>query len=80
MDMNRQWISKGRIGLSLVFTTVLSTLGVWGQPAALTDSLLSLEACINMALERNHSMVMASNTLKMAENNVTAAPFCLPWM
>jgi len=58
-----------------LFVTILSQTGVLGQTAIAKDSLLSLEACINMALERNHSMVMASNTLKMADNNVSAAPF-----
>lgn len=73
--MNKQLNQRTRVTLIGLVVTALSTMVSWGQTATVTDSLLSLEACINMALERNHSMVMASNTLKIAENNVTAAPF-----
>ncbi len=40
-----------------------------------TDSLLTLEGCISMAMQKNYAVQIASNTLKVAENNVTLAPF-----
>ncbi len=40
-----------------------------------TDSLLTLEGCVSMAMQKNYDVQMASNTLKVAENNVTLAPF-----
>ncbi|NLE32319.1 MAG: TolC family protein [Bacteroidales bacterium] len=73
--MNRWMIHRCDVLLVWLVMTVFSITGAWSQAAIAGDSLLSLEACINMAMERNHSMVIASNTLQMAENNVTAAPF-----
>jgi len=37
--------------------------------------LLTLEGCISIAMEQNYAVQMASNSLKITENNVTMAPF-----
>lgn len=39
------------------------------------DTLLTLEDCISLALQRNYDVRMATNTLKITENNVTPATF-----
>lgn len=45
------------------------------QTTASPDSVLSLEDCIAMAMEGNYDVRISANTLKIAENNVTLAPF-----
>lgn len=70
-----RWIVKWRKTAWLLVVSLMVWSGVRAQSTSVKDTILSLEDCINMALLRNHSMVMAVNTLNIAENNVTPAPY-----
>jgi len=50
-------------------------LPVLAQNTDSSNSVLSLEDCIAMAMKGNYDVQISANTLKMAENNVTLAPF-----
>ena len=66
--------------IKLYFTAavlvLLSAMNAGAQSAAPGDSLsLSLERCIERALEANYSVVISENNLEIVRNNVTLAPF-----
>ena len=55
----------------IVFLTMLLFI-----PAGLTAQIsISLDSCIKQALERNYSLKMSRNNMRIAENNVTISPF-----
>lgn len=60
------------ISLAVAAVTV-SAASAAQTPGSLSD--LTLEGCIARALEANYSVLISGNTLEIASNNVTYAPF-----
>jgi len=65
-------INKLRIFLLVIAFAIMSTISAQNSR---NIEYLTLEACVEKALESNFSILISGNNLEVSRNNVTLAPF-----